>query len=80
MAGAIGGELSPIARGSEEAFIGSMFQNLGRLLAQFYFPEEANNIRTLTQSARDPKTEAAAAVSDCLDGGVPIGYGPVDLQ
>lgn len=63
MAGAIGGELCPVLRDSEEAFIGSMFQNLGRLLAHFYFPEEANNIRTLTQSARTPKTEAAAAVS-----------------
>jgi len=46
MAGSIGGELCPVVRDSEEAFIGSMFQNLGRLLAQFYFPEEANNIRT----------------------------------
>ena len=63
MAGSIGGELCPVVRDSEEAFIGSMFQNLGRLLAQFYFPEEANNIRTLTQSARDRKTEEAASIS-----------------
>lgn len=63
MAGSVGGELCPVLRDSEEAFIGSMFQNLGRLLAQFYFPEEANNIRTLTQSARDPKTEEAASIS-----------------
>ena len=63
MAGAIGGELSPIARGSEEAFIGSMFQNLGRLLAQFYFPEEVANIRTLTCGSRETQTETPAAVS-----------------
>lgn len=63
MAGSIGGELCPVVRDSEEAFIGSMFQNLGRLLAQFYFPEEAIRIRTLTQSAREPKTEAAASLS-----------------
>ncbi|WP_296507246.1 serine/threonine protein kinase [Rhodoferax sp.] len=63
MAGSIGGELCPVARDSEEAFIGSLFQNLGRLLAQFYFPEEAMSIRTLTQSAREPKTEAAASLS-----------------
>ncbi len=62
MAGSIGGELCPVVRDSEEAFIGSMFQNLGRLLVQFYFPEEATQIRNLMQSARDPATESVAAV------------------
>jgi len=63
MAGSIGGELCPVVRDSEEAFIGSMFQNLGRLLVQFYFPEEASQIRNLMQSARDPVTESVAAVN-----------------
>jgi hypothetical protein len=45
MAGSLAGELCPAARESEEAFIGAMFQNLGRLLTQFYFPEEARQIR-----------------------------------
>lgn len=63
MAGSIGGELCPVLRESEEAFIGSMFQNLGRLLAKFYFPEEAARVRSLMQSARDPMTESAAASS-----------------
>jgi hypothetical protein len=31
----------PLAREAEEAFIGAMFQNLGRLLTEYYFPEEA---------------------------------------
>jgi serine/threonine protein kinase len=63
MAASIGTELSPIAQGSEEAFLGSMFLNLGRLLAQFYFPEEMATIRTLMQDTREPKTEAGAAIS-----------------
>ncbi len=63
MAGSIGGELCPVANEGEEAFIGSMFQNLGRLLVQFYFPEEAGQIRHLVQSRREPVSESAASVS-----------------
>jgi serine/threonine protein kinase len=61
MAGSIAGELCPVLRESEEAFIGSMFQNLGRLLVQFYFPEEATQVRGLVQSQREPLTEAVAS-------------------
>ncbi len=63
MAGSIGAELCPVLRESEEAFIGSMFQNLGRLLVQFYFAEEAHQIRSLVRSKREPVPEAAAAVT-----------------
>jgi serine/threonine protein kinase len=63
MAGSIGGELCPLANEGEEAFIGSMFQNLGRLLVQFYFPEEASQIRNLVHTKRDPQSEEAAASS-----------------
>jgi hypothetical protein len=63
MAGAIAGELSPSAGEGEEAFIGAMFQNLGRLLVQFYFPEEASQVRKLVQSTRQPVTEAVASAS-----------------
>jgi serine/threonine protein kinase len=62
MAGSVAGELCPLTRDSEEAFIGSMFQNLGRLLVQFYFPEEAAQVRVLVQSPRDPLGEVAATV------------------
>jgi serine/threonine protein kinase len=61
MAGSIGGELCPAVRESEEAFIGAMFQNLGRLLVQFYFPEEAIQVRNLMKNPRDPVTESAAS-------------------
>ncbi len=63
MAGTIAGELCPAVRESEEAFIGAMFQNLGRLLAEFYFPEEARTVRGLTSSSRQPVSEATASAS-----------------
>ena len=45
MAGTLASDLTPVARESEEAFLGAMFQNLGRLLTEYYFPEEALQIR-----------------------------------
>lgn len=47
LAGTLAGDLCNSGRESEEAFIGSMFQNLGRLLSEFYFPDEARQIRSL---------------------------------
>jgi HD-like signal output (HDOD) protein len=63
MAGSIGGELCTAQSESEEAFIGSMFQNLGRLLVQFYFSEEASQIRALVRSKREPMDERSASAS-----------------
>lgn len=63
LAGSIGGELCPVVRESEEAFIGAMFQNLGRLLVLFYFPEEASRVRGLMQDPRRPLSEISAAIS-----------------
>ncbi len=45
MAATLAGELASSAREREEVFIGAMFQNLGRLLTGYYFPEEAAQIR-----------------------------------
>ena len=59
MAGALASELTPMQRDAEEAFLGSMFQNLGRLLAEYYFPEEALQIRKLL-----PGPDAPAAARD----------------
>ncbi|PTD97063.1 serine/threonine protein kinase [Pseudothauera lacus] len=47
------------ARDGEQAFICGVFHNLGRLLAQFYFPEECEEIRALV--ARQSCSEGAAA-------------------
>jgi eukaryotic-like serine/threonine-protein kinase len=63
LAGSIGGELCPVVRESEEAFIGAMFQNLGRLLVLFYFPEEALRVRGHMQDPRRPLSEISAAIS-----------------
>ena len=54
MAGTLAGELCRTGRDSEEAFIGSMFQNLGRLLTQYYFPEEARQVRSLLSRGAAP--------------------------
>ena len=48
-----------MARDSEEAFIGAMFQNLGRLLTEFYFPEEAQRVRQLCGRTRRRRGAAA---------------------
>ena len=57
MAGTMAGELMPLARESEEAFLAAMFQNLGRLLTEYYFQEEALQIRQ--QLSGKPATHAA---------------------
>jgi serine/threonine protein kinase len=51
MAASLADELCGERRDSEEAFIGAMFQNLGRLLTEFYFPEEAAKVRSLARAA-----------------------------
>lgn len=71
MAGTLASELSPVANESEEAFIGSMFQGLGRLLTEFYFHEEAEQIRSLVhpgvtmarETPKAPMSEQAASTS-----------------
>lgn len=71
MAGTLATELSPVANEGEEAFIGSMFQGLGRLLTEFYFHEEAEQIRSLVhpgvtmarETPKPPMGEQAASTS-----------------
>ena len=52
MAGSLADALCKVGRDGEEAFIGAMFQNLGRLLAEFYLPEEASQVREIVSTAR----------------------------
>jgi serine/threonine protein kinase len=49
-------------REGEEAFICALFHGLGQLLAQFYFPEEVEQIRNLMQSKRLSEDAASAKV------------------
>lgn len=69
LAAHLAGELMPSARDSEEAFIGALFQNLGRLLTRFYLAEEAAQIQQLVKPVAEghaalvaPLTEAAASM------------------
>jgi serine/threonine protein kinase len=45
MAGQLASELALQARESEESYLGAMLHNLGRLLTEFYLPEEARAVR-----------------------------------
>jgi len=61
MAGSIASEMGSTIAEGEEAFIGALFQNLGRMLSQFYFPEEATHIRKLVAAPRGAISEETAA-------------------
>jgi serine/threonine protein kinase len=65
MAGVLANELAATARDGEEAFVGAMFQNLGRLLAEYYLPEEAQQIRDLSRppAGRPAVSETQASIS-----------------
>ena len=51
-----------LPREGEEAFICAMFHGLGQLLAQFYFPEEVEEIHKLVEAKHLPEATAAARV------------------
>ena len=62
LAGTVAAELGLNSRDAEEAFIGAMLQNLGRLLTEFYFPDEAGQVRAALASPRpSADTEEAAS-------------------
>jgi serine/threonine protein kinase len=50
------------AKDTEEAFLCALFHNLGRLLAQYYFPEEAQAVKDLAAAERTGEDAAAARV------------------
>lgn len=54
--------LKPMVRDTEESFICSLFHGLGRLLAQYYFPEEVEEIRKVIQQKNCSEDTAAAMV------------------
>ncbi len=87
MAGSIAVELCAEARENEEAFIAAMLQNLGRMLAEFYFPAEARAVRQRMATSTLPLAEARASASvlgvdfETLGLGVAKAWGlPEDLQ
>lgn len=58
LAASLASDLCTVAQEGEEAFIGALFQNLGRMLAGFYLPDEATRIREAVAAGQ---TEVAAA-------------------
>ena len=59
LAGTLASELGRQTRDSEEAFIAAMVQNLGRLLAEFYLAEEAQQVRDMV-AMRAPRGQRQA--------------------
>ena len=89
MAGMLASELGAMVRDGEEAFIGAMFQNLGRLLTEYYLPDEARQVRGILAAGGDTgaANETAAAVGtlglsfEALGLGVAKAWGlPATLQ
>ncbi len=58
LAASLASDLCTVVQEGEEAFIGALFQNLGRMLAGFYLPDEARRVREAVAAGQ---TEAAAA-------------------
>ncbi|MFO1329903.1 MAG: HDOD domain-containing protein [Rubrivivax sp.] len=67
MAATLAGELAPLARESEEVYIGALFQNLGRLLTEYYFPEEAQQLRQLREQDLSPDEAASRVLGITLE-------------
>ncbi len=60
-AASIARELTGSNRDGEETFIGAMFQDLGRLLAMYYFPKEASQVQTLQHASAGKLSEDSAS-------------------
>ncbi|MBL8331379.1 MAG: HDOD domain-containing protein [Rubrivivax sp.] len=60
LAAHLAGQLCRSAREAEEAFIGALFQNLGRTLTRFYLAEEASRIDALLQPSGLPGEKRAS--------------------
>jgi serine/threonine protein kinase len=54
--------LKTAQRDVEQAFICSMFHNLGRMLTQYYFPEECEDIRTMVAQKGVSEEQASHSV------------------
>jgi HD-like signal output (HDOD) protein len=64
MAGTLASELSASSKEAEQAYLGALFRNLGRLLVAYYLPDDAEQIRDLCKPGPDGQAgldERAAA-------------------
>ncbi|MET0335936.1 MAG: protein kinase [Rhizobacter sp.] len=64
MAGSLANELCGVQREGEETFIGAIYQSLGRLLTEFYFPEEARQVRSLVDAATNKSQSRGRAAGN----------------
>jgi serine/threonine protein kinase len=67
MAGQLASELTAQSREAEESYLGALMHNLGRLLTEFYLPEEARAIRDelrphAARTGDAPRTSEQASV------------------
>ena len=58
LAASLASDLCTVVHEGEEAFIGALFQNLGRMLAGYYLPDEARRVRDAVVAGQ---TEVSAA-------------------
>lgn len=79
MAGSLARELCLVPRENEESFLATMFQGLGRLLAEFYLPEEAQQVRRLVRPERGMGEQAAPPVSEGAASAQVLGISYEDL-
>jgi HD-like signal output (HDOD) protein len=61
MAGSIAAELGSTSAEGEEAFIGALFQNLGRMLVAVLFSRRIGQHPRAVQAARNPMNEESAS-------------------
>lgn len=76
MAGVLANELATTPREGEEIFVGAMFQNLGRLLTEYYLPEEASQIRAMMNAPASTRAAGAPGTSDAA----PVGETQASLS
>ncbi len=63
MAASLARELCITPADNEEAFLCAMFHHLGRALTEFYFPEEAQQVRRITRRERAGAATASGTAS-----------------
>jgi serine/threonine protein kinase len=66
MAASLASELCLNPRENEEAFLCAMFHNLGRMLTEFYFAEEAQQIRRIVRPEASPSGHRAPPLSEAM--------------
>ncbi|MBL8348855.1 MAG: HDOD domain-containing protein [Burkholderiaceae bacterium] len=75
LAGQLARALGPTARDAEEASLGAMFYNLGKLLTEYYFPDEAEAIRAQLRLAAAAEPRAHPDVVADRAAGMVLGLG-----